>query len=92
MSKNKNKGRTNANTNQKAKVLPFQTIKAATGGNVDAINKVLKHFEGYIIALSTERLYDEGGNVRFVVNNDIRRTLETKLITKVLQFDVNRIA
>lgn len=28
-------------------LLPFHTIKAATEGNVEAINAVLKHYEGY---------------------------------------------
>ena len=39
-------------------LLPFPVIAAASGGDIDAINKVLKHYEGYIIALSTRRLYD----------------------------------
>ena len=73
-------------------LLPFHTIEAAASGNVDAINKVLKHYEGYIIVLSTRRLFDEDGRAYLVVDEEIRRTLETKLITKILQFDVMRTA
>ena len=73
-------------------MLPFRVIETAAGGDVDAINKVLKHYEGYIIALSTRRLFDEDGNQYFVVDEETRRTLETKLITKILQFDVDRVA
>lgn len=76
----------------KSRLLPFPVIEAAAGGDVDAINKVLKHYEGYIIVLSTRRLFDEYGNPHLVVDNEIRRTLETKLITKILQFDVTRTA
>ena len=73
-------------------LLPFRVIEAAAGGDVDAINKVLKHFEGYIVALSTRELYDGDGKPYRVIDNDIRRTLETKLIIKVLQFDTARVA
>jgi len=59
---------------------------------VDAINAVLRHYEGYIIALSTRRLYDEYGNSHYFVDDEIRRTLETNLIVRILQFDVNRAA
>jgi len=73
-------------------LLPFRVIETAASGDVDAINTVLKHYEGYIIVLSTRRLLDDDGMVHYVVDNDIRRTLETRLIVKILQFDVNRAA
>ena len=77
------------NNNGNTRLLPFAVIEAAASGDVDAINKVLKHYEGYIIALSMRRLFDEDGNARYFVDSEVRRTLETKLITKILQFDVN---
>ena len=40
-------------------LLPFPVIAAASHGDVDAINAVLKHYEGYICALSIKQLYDE---------------------------------
>lgn len=46
-------------------LLPFHIIKAASEGDVLAINTVLKHYEGYIITLSTRKMYDEGG--RFII-------------------------
>jgi len=78
--------------NGKTRLLPFHVIESAASGDVDAINKVLRHYEGYIIVLSTKRLYDEDGRAYLVVDDEIRRTLETKLITKILQFDVRRVA
>jgi len=78
--------------NGNTRLIPFPVIEAAASGNVDAINKVLQYYEGYIIALSTRRLYDEDGNTHYFVDSEVRRTLETKLITKILQFDVNKIA
>lgn len=76
----------------KTRLLPFPVIEAAANGDVDAINKVLKHYEGYIIALSTRRMFDENGKAHFVIDPEMRRTLETRLIVKVLQFDTTLAA
>ncbi len=69
-------------------LLPFHVIKAASEGNIEAINKVLKHYEGYIAALSTRRLYDEYGQTHYCVDETLRRRLEMKLITKILDFEI----
>ena len=71
-----------------SKLLPYHIIAAAGSGDVEAINEVLKHYEGYIAALSTRRLYDECGNPHYCVDETLRRRLETKLITKILAFEV----
>ena len=70
------------------RLLPFHIIKEASEGNVEAINVVMKHYERYIITLSTRRLYDEYGQPHYCVDEDLRRRLETKLITKVLSFRI----
>jgi len=69
------------------RLLPFPIIETAASGDITAINQVLKHYEGYIIALSTRPLFDEYGRPHFYVDEEMRRTLETKLILKILQFD-----
>lgn len=73
-------------------LLPYATIEAAASGNVDAINAVLKHYERYIAALATRTLYDENGQPHLCVDEEMRRRLETKLITKILDFKVDRTA
>ena len=73
-------------------LLPYTTIEAAASGNVDAINAVLKHYERYIAALATRTLYDENGNPHLCVDEEMKRRLDTKLITKILSFDVQKIA
>lgn len=73
---------------QSTDLLAFPVIKAATTGNVDAINAVLKHYEGYIAALSVKKLYDENGDSHLCVDEEMRRRLETKLITKILSFKI----
>ena len=68
--------------------ISFPVIVAAASGDVDAINAVLKRYEGYIARLSTRRLYDEDGHSYMVIDEEMRRRLETKLITKILEFKI----
>jgi len=67
-------------------LLPYPVIVLAADGDVDAIHAVLKHYEGYIAVLATRKLYDGYGNPHLCVDEDLRRRLETKLITKILTF------
>ena len=68
-------------------LLLYLVILAATHGDVDAINVVLKHFEGYIIVLCARRLYDENGQPYLCVDEGLRRRLDTKLIAGILTFN-----
>ena len=79
-------------TKSVSSLLPYTTIEAAASGDVDAINAVLKHYERYIAALATRTLYDENGTPHLCVDEEMKRRLETKLITKILNFDVQKIA
>lgn len=73
---------------KKADLLPFYIIKAASDGDVEAINTVVDHYEGYIIRLSIRKMYDEYGQIHFCIDETLRGHLETKLITKVLDFKI----
>ena len=66
----------------------LQMIRAASNGDIEAINAVLKHYEGYIAALSTRKMYDQNRQVHYCVDETLRRRLETKLITKILAFEI----
>ena len=74
----------------KSNLLPFEVIKAATNGDIEAMDKILKHFESYIRKLSTRQLYDACGNQRWCVDEELRLLLETTLVAKILKFDVKR--
>lgn len=67
-------------------LLPFSVIMEASNGDVEVINDVLKYYEPYICKLSLRLIYDEGGNSYMIVDEYMRRRLETKLITKLLDF------
>lgn len=69
-------------------LLPFPVILAASNGDAEAISKVLEHYDGYIIALSTRTLYDEHGVPHICVDEGIRRRLQTKLIAGILNFNI----
>ena len=71
-----------------SKLLSYNIIVSAASGDVEAINTVLKHYEGYIAALATRKLYDEFGNLYICVDENIRRRLQTKLIASILKFEL----
>ncbi|MCD8335881.1 MAG: helix-turn-helix domain-containing protein [Lachnospiraceae bacterium] len=73
---------------EKNDLLPFYTIKAASSGDITALSEVLEHYEGYIIKLSTTKMYDKYGRIHYCVDETLRRRLETKLITKTLEFKI----
>jgi hypothetical protein len=70
-------------------LLPYHVIAAASNGDENALHAVVKHYEGYIFALSTRRLYDEYGNAHLFLDEELRRELETWLTAKILQFDLD---
>ena len=70
----------------KNNLIPYPTIVLAADGDVDAINAVLKHYEGYIAVLSTRQLFDNDGTPHLCVDEGLKRRLETKLITALLNF------
>ena len=75
-------------SNAAASLLPYSTIEAAASGNVD----VLKHYERYIAALATRTLYDENGVPHLCLDEEKVCRMRTKLITKILDFKVNKTA
>ena len=75
---------------RREEMLPsYSVIQAATEGDVVAINIILKHYERYILKLSTRMLYDKTGRLCYEVDEALRRRLETKLITKTLTFKLD---
>lgn len=79
---------TQAKTSTSKNLLPFPVIVSAAGGDADAINLVLKHYAGYITVLSMRTLYDENGNPHLCIDDELRRRLETKLITNITKFRI----
>jgi len=78
MSKRKNKN----------PLLPFYVISAAMNGDREAIQAVVKHYEGYIAALAMRRLRDDYGNAYMCVDETLRAELTSKLIQGIHKFKI----
>ena len=78
----------NKTNDSNGSLIPFSTIAAASSGDVDAINAVLRHYERYMASLATKRLYDENGVEHFCIDEEKLCRLQTKLITRILEFKV----
>lgn len=68
------------------KLLPYETIVAATQGDEEALNLVLKHFEGYIRFKSTRLFYDEYGQTYRCVDQELRERIESKLKKRIVTY------
>lgn len=78
---------TNGNSSDNERgLLPYPVILAATKGDPDAMRIVIQHYGGYMSYLSTRKLRDESGNVYFGIHEDIRETLQARLMRAVLNF------
>ncbi|GAY78737.1 helix-turn-helix domain-containing protein [Sporolactobacillus inulinus] len=70
------------------KMVPFDVIVAATDGDTDAINRVVKHYSGFITKRSLRPMKDDYGNHHMVVDEMLRGRIHTRLITKILSFEI----
>ena len=61
-------------------LLPLSVIEAARAGDSEAVERVLRYYEGYINKLCTRTLYDEYGQPHVCVDEYMKRRLEIKLI------------
>ncbi|MGX8833066.1 helix-turn-helix domain-containing protein [Amedibacillus sp. YH-ame6] len=69
-------------------LLPYPVIVSASLGDIMAMDIVLSHYEPYIARLSIRTVFDDYGNPHTRVDDDMRRRLETKLISSILEFQV----
>ena len=62
------------------KLLPYETICAATRGDPEAMDEVLRHFDGYISHKATRIFYDEYGQSYCGVDVELKQRIQNKLI------------
>ncbi len=74
--------------NDERGLLPYPIIIAATKGDPEAMNIVVKHYDSYIASLSMRKLRDERGNIYWGIDEDIRDRLRSRLMRAVLTFTV----
>lgn len=76
---------------RKKVLIPYETIVKAVNSDIDSINEILGYYEGYINYLSTRKTYDEYGYPHFKVDEYMKRRLETKLITEIVNMKSKNI-
>ena len=65
-------------------LLPLSVVEAARAGDAEAVERVLRYYEGYINKLCTRTLYDEYGRPHVCVDEYMKRRLEIKLISSIV--------
>ncbi|TQA64435.1 helix-turn-helix domain-containing protein [Enterococcus faecalis] len=70
--------------------IPVETIKSASSGDSIAMTIVLSKYQNYISRVAMKSVYEEEKGMVMYVDEYMRRQLETKLIEKILEFDITR--
>ena len=65
-------------------LLPMPVIEAARTGDAEAVERVLRYYEGYINKLCTRTVYDESGCPHACLDEYMKSRLENKLIRAIL--------
>ena len=68
-------------------LLPLAVSDAARAGDADAVEQVLRYYEGYINKLCTRTLYDEYGNPYVCLDERMKHHLENKLMQAIVGLD-----
>ena len=70
------------------KLPEFEEILAAMEGDAQAMNGILTYFSPYIESECKRRVDEEQDKIRYETDEYMRRRLETKLISKILDFKI----
>lgn len=73
---------------KKKEPVAFEVIEAAIAGDVVAINQIVDYFQPYINNRCRRKFIDESGQVKYGIDEYMKRRMETKLITKILSFEI----
>ena len=77
-------------TNEQYSLFPLSLIARAVNGDVSAIDQIVKYYKPYIAKLATRQIYDENGVSHSYVDEEVRRSLENRLINTILKFKLVR--
>ncbi len=77
-----------AQKNKKHKLIDYPVIVAATHGDELAIQSILNSYAGYIAVLAMRETCDQYGNIHYTVDEELRGRMESKLIQRILKFQI----
>lgn len=66
------------------KLIPYEVIVAAKGGDSEAMRQILRHYEPYITRCSQRTFYDEYGNQYQMVDEEIKNRIQAKLMYQLI--------
>ena len=73
----------------KNKLLSYEVIQMASGGDAIAMEHVLRHYDGFIKHLATKHYSDGNGRIHNCVDAALYSRLRTKLIQTVMKFQLD---
>lgn len=65
-------------------LVPYHIILAAKAGDSEAMDVILKHYEPFIVQLSTRSAIDEYGNTYDVVDRYMKERIESDLKYQII--------
>lgn len=68
------------------KNVPFSVIKAAKENDIEAAEKIMKHFERYIASRCLCRHEDANGKIHTYIDEDLRYCAEIALCAAIFTF------
>ena len=83
----KKKRKRNSQYNERD-LIPYEVIKAATQGDVEAIEKILDHYEGYINSVSRGLYIKPNGECQYVIDRQLHDEIVVRIIEAILDFEI----
>lgn len=66
----------------------YEIIEKATKGDLESINQVLTHYEGYLLKQSLRPMRDEAFNQHMVIDEVLYGRMKNKLLHIILNFKI----
>ncbi len=73
---------------KKKEPVAFEIIEAAIAGDAVALNQIVDYLQPYINSRCWRKYIDESGQIRYGIDEYMKQRMETKLITKILSFEI----
>ena len=74
------------------KLIDYDTIVAAANGDAEAMNRIMSHYAAYIQHFSKRPYYDEYGDCKEYVDEEIKQQIEVKLMMQIVcKFDYHSL-
>ena len=70
------------------KMSAISTICSAVDGDEIAMEKILNHYNAYISKACLRPCYDEYGNMRIVIDMDLKGRVRTTIMKAILNFEL----